>query len=61
MSEADLIELEKLITFDALTPKYDQPMSSRKFRLIIESEGFKVVNFHASRVSVVYATAIRNA
>lgn len=59
MSDAELIELEKLITFDALTPTYDKPMSSWRFRRIIESEGFELVNFYASRVSVVYATARR--
>lgn len=59
MTRGELIELEKLITFDALTPTFDRPMSSKHFRRIIESEGFEILNFHATRVSVVYATARR--
>jgi ubiquinone/menaquinone biosynthesis C-methylase UbiE len=42
MSREDLIVLEKLITFDALTPLHDNPMTSKRFRQTIESEGFLI-------------------
>ena len=35
-SEASILELEKQITFDALTPWHDHPMDSGEFRRIIE-------------------------
>lgn len=53
------IELEKLITFDALTPMYDQPMSSRTFRRVIESEGFTIQHIWDPLGSPIYCTAVR--
>ena len=54
------IELEKLITFDALTPMYDQPMSSRTFRRVIESEGFTIQHIWDPLGSPIYCTAVRS-
>lgn len=59
MSEQELIELEKLITFDALTPRYDEPMSPDVLRSILEAEGFSIDHWHTSRVSPMYCTASR--
>ncbi len=53
------LELEKLITFDALTPKYDQPMRNSVFRSIIEEEGFEIYNYHDPLVSPLWCTAIK--
>lgn len=57
LDDEQRLELEKLVTFDALTPWHDHPMTARRFRSIIESEGFRIDHFHASRVSPVYCTA----
>jgi SAM-dependent methyltransferase len=54
-----LLELEKLVTFDALTPRYDRPMTSRTFRRIIESEGFRIEHIHDPRESPLYCTAVK--
>ena len=54
-----IIELEKQITFDALTPWHDAPMNSVEFRSIIESAGFRIVHFFDPDVSPLHATAIR--
>jgi SAM-dependent methyltransferase len=53
------IELEKQITFDALTPRHDHPMTSGTFRKIIESEGFRIEHFFQYRASPVFCTAVR--
>lgn len=37
-----VVEIEKLITFDALTPKYDNPMKWKELRSILEDEGFLI-------------------
>jgi SAM-dependent methyltransferase len=60
-SRAHRVELEKQITFDALTPRHDHPMTAKRFRSIIESEGFSVQHFKAYDPSPVICTAIRNA
>jgi hypothetical protein len=54
-----LIELEKCVTFDALTPLHDHPMTSERFRHTIESEGFRIVHMHDPKISPLYCTAIR--
>lgn len=54
-----MIELSKLVTFDALTPAYDRPMTSRTFRGVIESEGFEFVHLVDPKVSPIYGTARR--
>ncbi|HEX7706661.1 MAG TPA: class I SAM-dependent methyltransferase [Thermoanaerobaculia bacterium] len=58
-STASILELEKQITFDALTPWYDQPMDSVEFRQTIEQQGFEILHFHANDPSPVYCTAVR--
>lgn len=57
MSENEAIELEKMITFDALTPKYDSPMSTSKLISILEDEGFEIEHIEDRFTSPVYATA----
>ena len=53
------LALEKLITFDALTPMHDHPMSRAEFLETIEAEGFRVEHLHDPRVSPIYCTAVR--
>lgn len=53
----ELIELEKMITFDALTPKYDFPMATEKLVEILTEEGFSIDHLEDSFISPVYATA----
>ncbi len=55
----EMIELSKLVTFDALTPRYDRPMTSRTFRSVIEGEGFVFEHLHDPKVSPIYGTARR--
>lgn len=54
-----ILDLEKLVTFDALTPLYDRPMTSRKFRRIIEGEGFRIEHMRDPSSSPLYCTAVR--
>jgi 2-polyprenyl-3-methyl-5-hydroxy-6-metoxy-1,4-benzoquinol methylase len=54
-----IIELEKQITFDALTPWHDHPMKSEEFRSIIENAGFEILHFTDPPVSPIYCTAVR--
>lgn len=58
-SEESIIELEKQITFDALTPWHDHPMRSEEFRSIIEGAGFEILHLTDPPVSPIYCTAIR--
>lgn len=51
------IEFEKLVTFDALTPEYDNPMSTEVFTRIIEEEGFEFVYLEDGLPSPIYGTA----
>jgi len=55
--QPELIELEKLITFDALHPKYDLPMTTEDLTRILREEGFVVEYLEDSVASLVYATA----
>ena len=63
MNREQLLEISKLCTFDALTPKYDKPMTAKHFRRVIEGEGFRIVNFHGdqSRGTPLYMTAVKDA
>ena len=54
-----LRQLEQLNTFDALTPRYDNPMTTREFCDIIESEGFCIEHLHDPDPSPVYCTAVK--
>lgn len=58
-AEQSIIELEKQITFDALTPWHDHPMRSKEFRSIIEEAGFDILHFTDPPVSPIFCTAIR--
>ena len=58
-SETSVIELEKQITFDALTPWHDHPMRPEEFRSIIASEGFEILFMTDHPISPMYCTAIR--
>jgi SAM-dependent methyltransferase len=53
------LDLEKLNTFDALTPRYDRPMSSRKFRGILEERGFRIEHMHDPPASPLWCTAVK--
>lgn len=41
--EAGLVDLAKLVTFDALTPEYDNPLTWPEMRNALESEGCEVL------------------
>jgi ubiquinone/menaquinone biosynthesis C-methylase UbiE len=56
-SISETIELEQMITFDALTPVYDSPMSTETMKKILHEEGFEILHLEDSLVSPVYATA----
>ncbi|WP_240754723.1 class I SAM-dependent methyltransferase [Parasulfuritortus cantonensis] len=58
-AETSVLELEKQITFDALTPWHDHPMRPDEFRSIIESEGFEILYMTEHPISPMYCTAIR--
>lgn len=58
-SEASVIELEKQITFDALTPWHDHPMRSDEFTKIIEDAGFEILHLTDPPISPIFCTAIR--
>jgi len=58
-ARASVLELEKQITFDALTPWHDHPMDSGEFRAILEQAGFRITHFFDPVHSPIYATAVR--
>lgn len=57
MGKKEAIEFEKLITFDALTPKYDSPMSTSRLQSILAEEQFDIEHLEDRFASPVYATA----
>ena len=57
MPRLKAIEFEKLVTFDALTPEYDNPMSTEDFVRIIEDEGFEFESLEDSLPSPIFGTA----
>jgi SAM-dependent methyltransferase len=59
-SEQAVIELEKQITFDALTPWHDHPISWEEFSSIIESCGFTILHYCDPPVSPMYCIAIKD-
>ena len=59
LSPRQILELEKLVTFDALTPRHDHPMTTKQFREIIEGEGFRIEHMRDPRKSPLYCTAVR--
>ncbi len=61
LSEAQIIEMEQHVTFDAMTPWHDHPMSSKTFLGIIEAEGFDIEHLFDPKVSPIYCTARRRA
>ena len=54
-----LVELEVLASFDALTPRYDQPMWACDFLDLIASMGFEVVRSQTEPWRPLTATAVR--
>jgi ubiquinone/menaquinone biosynthesis C-methylase UbiE len=56
-----MYELCKLITFDALTPRYDKPMRWRTMERILIEEGFSVRHAHTSPLTAIWCTSVRNA
>lgn len=57
MGKKEAIEFEKMITFDALTPKYDSPMSTSRLQSILAEEHFVIEHLEDRYASPVYATA----
>jgi 2-polyprenyl-3-methyl-5-hydroxy-6-metoxy-1,4-benzoquinol methylase len=51
------LEFGKLATFDALTPKYDDPMTAEQFFGTIRKEGFEILNKHDPKSSPMWCTA----
>ncbi len=59
-SKSEILELEKLVTFDALTPKYDNPMKWEEMKAIVEEMGFSIIHSHPNPDgSPIYLTARR--
>lgn len=59
LSRTQLLELAKLITFDALTPRYDTPMRWSTMQRILEELGFSI-RFREDRAkSAIWCTAVR--
>lgn len=54
-----LLEIAKLCTFDALTPRFDRPMTTKQFTQAIESEGLRIESLHDPKVSPLWCTAVR--
>lgn len=54
-----LIDLCKLVTFDALTPTFDRPLTRREFCGTIEAEGFRIDHLYDPPLSPLYCTATR--
>jgi hypothetical protein len=59
--EAHLLELDQLNTFDALTPRYDKPMTTRRFKAVLEEEGFVIEHFWESPITPLFGTARKRA
>lgn len=59
MDKAEAIELSRMITFDALTPKYDSPMTTYDLKRILQDEGFAIEHLEDRFASPIYATARR--
>lgn len=57
MNCREAIELERMITFDALTPKYDIPITTDQLKSILAQEGFVIEHLDDRHASPVYATA----
>jgi 2-polyprenyl-3-methyl-5-hydroxy-6-metoxy-1,4-benzoquinol methylase len=57
--ERELIEVEKLLTFDALTPRYDLPLTWDTMRSTIEAAGFEIRFYSAEATYPLYCTAVR--
>jgi 2-polyprenyl-3-methyl-5-hydroxy-6-metoxy-1,4-benzoquinol methylase len=57
--EHELLEVEKLLTFDALTPRYDRPLTWPTMRRTIEEAGFEIRFFMAEPTYPLYCTAVR--
>ncbi len=59
MARAELIEWQKMITFDALTPLYDAPMTTEHFTSILKEEGFEIRWLYDPDVSPLLARAVK--
>jgi SAM-dependent methyltransferase len=53
-----MYEVCQLITFDALTPQYDNPMRWRTMEKILAEEGFNVHHAHTSPLTALWCTAV---
>lgn len=61
LNRKQIIELEKLLTFDELTPAHDHPMTSKTFRRIIDEEGFTIEHIRDPKTSPIHCTAVKKA
>ena len=59
LSPERLRQLEALNTFDALTPAYDDPMTTEEFCGVIESEGFRIEHLFDPVDTPIYCTAVK--
>ena len=53
------VELEKLITFDALTPMYDNPLKTEELVSALNESDIEIVNLEDGLSNLVYATGIK--
>lgn len=57
MGKDETIGFEEMITYDALMPKYDSPMSTNQLETILAEEDFVLEQLEVRFVSPVHATA----
>jgi ubiquinone/menaquinone biosynthesis C-methylase UbiE len=59
-SREALIEISKLVTFDALMPRYDLPLSWKQMKRTVEAEGFTIKHAMTKATSPLWCTAVRD-
>ena len=56
-SPEQVLEIGKLVTFDALSPRYDNPMRASTFRRAISKEGFEILHLTDRSEAPLWCTA----
>ena len=58
-SPEQVLEIAKLVTFDALSPRFDNPMRAETFRRVILEEGFEILHMNDRPEAPLWCTARR--
>jgi ubiquinone/menaquinone biosynthesis C-methylase UbiE len=59
-SPEQVLEIGKLVTFDALSPRFDNPMRASTFRRAITEEGFEILHLNDRSDAPLWCTARRS-